>query len=701
MKLSDPISQLYKVGPRSEKRLEALGIRTIKDLLFYFPRDYEDFSVQSKISELVPGEKTSFVATVEDVSSRITFRGKRRLPVVNATLSDETGSVEAVWFNQVYVEDYLKIGSKMRFAGVPKLYKNKLSISSPTHERESTEVVHTQGLVPIYPETQGVTSKFLRMLTRQALEHVHTLSDWLPVELEPLLKIPSLADAIHDIHFPRSLEDSEFARRRFVMQKLFFIQLFLIHKRSQRQDSHSISVESSRKTLESFLSTLPFTLTSAQKKSLDAIISDIKKEYPMNRLLEGDVGSGKTIVAVTACFAVAKAGMQSAIMAPTEILAQQHFQELSSRLKGLGVSVQLMTSNQKKFCLNGVVQDLTPALAKKQILSGSAQILVGTHALIQKSVTYSNLALVVVDEQHRFGVAQRAALLQTSTESSSSKKKRSNEYTPHLLTMTATPIPRTLSLALYGDLDISLINESPKHKKQIITKVVSPKSYEKAYEFIRKQINAGRQAFFVYPLIDESQFIEAKAAKAEYERLQNDVFPDLNLALLHGQLKAGEKDEVMKIFKSRKADILVSTPVVEVGIDVPNATVMVIESSERFGLAQLHQFRGRVGRGEHQSYCLLFTDSDDSSSARLKALVRHASGFELAEQDLKIRGPGDFFGKSQSGIPDIMMRALKDPSVIADAQEVAQYAYKKSSDLSEFPRLKRQLERFTQNIHLE
>lgn len=698
MKLSDPISQLYKVGPRSESRLAALGIRSIKDLLFYFPRDYEDFSVQSKISGLTPGEKTSFVATVEDVKSRITFRGKRRLPVVNAVLSDDTGSIEAVWFNQAYIEDYLKIGSQMRFAGTPKLYKNTLSITSPTYERESTEVVHTQGLVPIYPETQGVTSKFIRMLTRQALEHVHTLSDWLPTELEPLLKIPSLADAIHDIHFPRSLEDSEFARRRFVMQKLFFIQLFLIHKRSKRQDSQGIAVHTDSKILQKFTDSLPFSLTLSQKKSLKAILHDISRDFPMNRLLEGDVGSGKTIVAISACYAVAKSGMQSAFMAPTEILALQHFEELKSRLKSSGISIQLMTSTQKKFWHNGKENKLTPALAKKQIISGAANILIGTHALIQKSITYNNLALVIVDEQHRFGVAQRASLLQTSPTSKDSNT-RVNEQSPHLLTMTATPIPRTLSLALYGDLDISLITESPKHKKPIITKVVNPDSYEKAYEFIRKQVSMGRQAFFVYPLIDESQFIEAKAAKAEFERLQNEVFPDLKLALLHGQLKSVEKDEVMKNFKSGKSDILISTPVVEVGIDIPNATVMVIESSERFGLAQLHQFRGRVGRGEHQSYCFLFSDAD--SNARLQALVKHSSGFELAEQDLKIRGPGDFFGKSQSGIPDIMMKALKDPSVIADAQEVAQYTYNKSTDLSLYPKLKNQLKRFTKNIHLE
>ena len=505
------------------------------------------------------------------------------------------------------------------------------------------------------------------------------------------------------VHFPENLDEAEKAKNRLAFDDLLLFQLKALLERRKVNQLKSVPVKLDKDLVANFISQLPFELTTDQKVAAWEIFKDLEKSYPMNRLLEGDVGSGKTVVALLAAFQAAKAGYQSVFLAPTEVLGQQHFKTITALTSDPDIKIGLLTGSMSK--LNN--QDIKKDALKKEIQNGNVHIIIGTHAVIQKDVAFNKLCLVIIDEQHRFGIQQRAALVKNS------------ELVPHLLSMTATPIPRTLALTIYGDLDISIIKEKPKNRQKIITKIVSPKGRKEAYAFIRDQVREGRQVFVVCPRIELSDpkaeikgkggiskmnilWQEVKAVEEEYRKLSQEIFPDLKVAMLHGKLKPKEKNEVMNKFKDKEYDILVSTSVIEVGVDVPNATIMMIESAERFGLAQLHQFRGRVGRDEYQSYCILFTSTPDTlANRRLQALVKCEDGFELAEQDMKLRGPGEFFGVKQSGLPDLAMASLANVDLIKKARAEARLLLKEDSSLKNYPLLKEKLESFQKLIHFE
>ncbi|PIZ44593.1 ATP-dependent DNA helicase RecG [Candidatus Wolfebacteria bacterium CG_4_10_14_0_2_um_filter_39_18] len=580
------------------------------------------------------------------------------------------------------------------------IYGQHESVSS---QDESVSLKHTGRLVPVYPETKRLTSKAFRYLMKPVLENVEKLSDPIPEEILISSGFPEVNKALSKIHFPETLEEAQKAKKRFAFEDLFLLQLANLRQRLKLSKEKAQAFEINIERVESLISNLPFFLTESQKSSLWEILEDIKKSHPMNRLLQGDVGSGKTIVAAIASLIVAEDGSQAAFMAPTEVLARQHFQTFKNFFKDFNHGVALIVSSEARIFYG---DDLESEIKKpdliKKISSGEIKIVIGTHALIQRGVKFKDLALVIIDEQHRFGIRQRGQLADQNP-----------EIIPHFLSMSATPIPRTLSLTVFGDLDLSIINELPKGRKEIITKIVSSGNRDKAYAFIRGQVKKGRQAFVICPRIEppeeqEASMIkrlslwETKAAKEEYEKLSKKVFPDLRVGLLHGKLKATEKSEIMGNFKNGKIDVLVSTSVVEVGVDIPNATIMMIEGSERFGLAQLYQFRGRVGRGEHQSFCFLFSESSNEATLRrLKSLIDAKSGFELAEKDLEIRGPGEFLGQSQTGLPDLAMKSIQDPELVKTAREAAEKTLKNDPELLNYPALLSRVEGFAKEIHLE
>ncbi len=627
--------------------------------------------------------------------------------ITEAFVEDRSGAIKAVWFNQPYLANTLKEGLTVSLSGKVSFDKN-LYLSNPAYEKISPPPLggaggdfflrHTGRLVPVYPETAGLTSRYLRYLISLFLPALAQLTDWLPLEVKKSQRLIDLPAALRQIHFPSSTRAAEQAKRRLAFEELFLLQTFVLTQRVKWQQKRAIKISFNERLIKDFVAKLPFKLTQAQRQAAWEILQDLAKPRPMNRLLEGDVGSGKTVVAAIAALEAARAGWQVALMAPTEILARQHFQTLNQLLSGHNLKVCFLSSSETK-------QNAKEAINKKSLLakikSGQINIVVGTHALIQQQVSFKNLALAIVDEQHRFGVMQRAALQKNIT----LLKDGLPEQVPHLLSMTATPIPRTLALTIYGDLELSLLNEMPKGRPAIITKIVPPTKRTAAYDFIRQEIKAGRQAFVICPRIElpeENNQDEIKAVKEEYRRLSQEVFPDLKLTMLHGKLKPVEKAKVMADFSAGRTDILVSTSVVEVGIDIPNATVMMIEGAERFGLAQLHQFRGRVGRGPHQSYCLLFTDSSSQTTqSRLKALVTCRNGFELAEKDLALRGPGQFFGTSQSGLPDLPMASLIDMILIKQARTEAAKILQQDPELKKYPLLKDKLKKFQTTIHLE
>lgn len=712
--LDTPVEKLKYVGPRFLPKLKKLGIKNIRDLLYHFPIRYEDYTETVKISDLEVNRKISLVAKVSDIENKRAW--KKRMVITNALLEDETGSIKATWFNQPYLVNTLKAGGIFSFSGKVSLGKQGAYLSHPSYERIysqklETNLKHTQGLIPIYPETEGITSKYLRFLIKPLLKYASKVPDYLPKEIKQRQNLIDTQIAISQIHFPQSQETAEKAKERLAFDELFLLQLKSLIAREKIRTQKAIPIKFNEGLIKNFVGSLPFKLTNAQRLSLWEIIKDIEKPYPMNRLLNGDVGSGKTVVASGAALEAATAGYQAAFMAPTEVLAFQHFKTISKSLSQFDVSIGLLTSSNSKVSSEGLEYELPKKKLVEKINNGEIKIVIGTHALIQKEVSFPNLALVIVDEQHRFGVEQRATLL------------RNSSYVPHLLSMTATPIPRTLALTIYGDLDISLLNEMPKGRQKIITKLVTQNERQKTYDFIKEQIKDGRQAFVICPRIDpQSQInadnqrrsarinlrqsaltaLEVKAVKSEYEKLSKEIFPDLKVAMLHGKLKPKEKTQIMDDFKSRKYDILVATSVIEVGVDVPNATIMMIEGAEKFGLAQLHQFRGRVGRGDHQSYCLLFIESPlVATTRRLDAIVEHNDGFKLAEMDLKIRGPGEFIGSQQSGMPDLAMASLSDVSLIKKARAEAELLLNKDPLLSQNKVLAKKLGEFQQTVHFE
>lgn len=675
-------------------RFKRLGLETVHDLLMHFPARYEDLATIVPISQVEEDTKVTIEGRVTSIDSERSW--KKRMLLTRATIQDESGTLRVIWFNQRFVGQTLKKDSHVRLSGKVTRDRDGLLMTSPDFERAEREATHTGRLVPVYPETAGLSSKFLRWQLALVFQKLSSFPDPVPEDILAELHLPDLHTALAYLHFPKNEKQILLAEKRFAFDEMFLLQLKTEEVRTLANRGRSLPIPLQEDLIKAEVAKLPFMLTTAQKRSLGTILHDLKRERPMNRLLNGDVGSGKTIVAALAARSVVESKYQVALLAPTEILARQHFETFSKLFSAERVNVALLTANFHQLNRDTVTR---PTLLKA-IQSGITQIVIGTHALLQEDVRFDHLALVVVDEQQRFGVAQRARLQSLSYES----KDGSTATIPHFLTMTATPIPRTLALTLFGNLDLSLIDELPKHKKPITTKVASSeKDRDEVYEFIRSEIARGRQAFIIFPLVEESKAMEeVKAATAEHKRLSEKVFPDLSLGLLHGRMKAKEKEKVMRAFQEGKHHILVSTAVVEVGIDIPNATIMLIEEAERFGLSQLHQFRGRVGRGSEQSYCFLFPGKNSSAeNKRLQAMEKISSGFELAEIDLKLRGPGTFLGERQSGLPDIAFENLTNLKLIEITREKAKSLLEKDPYLSHHPLLRKSLNRFEERIHLE
>jgi len=688
LQLSDSVSELRGVGPRYLKYLNKLGIKTIKDLLWHFPFRYEDFSQIKKIKDLQPDEICSLVATITKVNLYRSYR--KKMLIIQAKASDDTGTIDIIWFNQLYLIRTIPPGTTLSLSGKVKAKGKKLILSSPSYEiisRQKLEdnffkdLKHTGRLVPIYPETEGLSSRAFRYFIKPLFDSSLNLSEYLPDFLLKKYQLLPLKTALNQIHFPVSLALAQKAKERFIFESLLFSQLYLL-KIKRRMDLLAYpKIKLDIELLKSFVKSLPFSLTEAQRKSLWEITKNLNNRL-MNRLLEGEVGSGKTVIALAASLLALNSQYQVAFMAPTEILARQHFEKFKSFTKNYKVKIALLTSSEAKIYDQGLEGKISKRALNKIINSYLPIIVIGTHALIQKNIHFNKLGLVIVDEQHRFGVEQRKKLLSPNA---------ITKEVPHLLSLTATPIPRTLALVFYGDMDLSILDELPQERKKVITKVVPPKDKEKVYQFIREEVKKGRQVFVICPRIEENETsplafsaknlislaekvnYEVKAVKKEYKKLSEDTFPDLRVNMLHGKMKSQEKEKVMKQFQENKINILVSTSVVEVGIDIPNATVMVIEGAEHFGLAQLHQFRGRVGRFKYQSYCFLFTESSSKIIySRLESLVKYNDGFKLAEIDLSLRGPGEFLGTKQSGIPDLLMSSLLDKEIIEEVHQVAQ-----------------------------
>lgn len=665
------------VGRSTAEQLARLGITTMLDLLWHLPHRHEDYTTMRTVSQLLPGEQVTLIANIWDVRDRKVGINRQ---LVQAILADGTGTLHATWWNK-YVRNQLTVGSTMRFSGKVGLYMGQKTLDNPVFEELDDEMVATGRLAPVYPLTEGLSQKRIRAFTRQALdEFVGLLEDPLPPALREQYGLIDLATALEQMHFPDDADQLAAASRRLAFEEFFYLQLGVLQRRHEIQAQTAPAIEVDASLLERFRARLPFALTGAQERVLGEIVQDLRRALPMTRLVQGDVGSGKTAVAAAAMWGVANHGLQSALIAPTQILAEQHHRGISrmlaelTRPDGEPVRVALLTGR-----VTGAERE--DALAG--LREGAVDIVVGTTALIQEHVTFANLGFVVVDEQHRFGVEQRGAL------------RSQGELQPHLLVMSATPIPRSLALTLYGDLDLSLIDEMPPGRTPVVTRLFRPGERERLYRFLRREVAEGRQAFIVYPLVEESDKLDVGAATEAYEQLRTTVLPDLRIALLHGRMSGAEKDEVMSRFAAGEYDVLVSTSVIEVGIDVPNASLILIEDAERFGLAQLHQFRGRVGRGQHKSYCALISKATGADAEeRLRALEATDSGFVLAEKDLELRGPGDFLGTRQSGLPTLRMARLSDLTTLTIAREAAQQFFAQAPDLAQYPRLAEQVQKF-------
>ena len=668
---------LTGVGETTAESLTRLGIQKVVDLLWHLPVRHEDYSQLRTISQLQPGEQVTIVANLWEVTTR---KISMKREMVQGIVADATGTLHATWWNK-YIVKQLKPGSTMRFSGKVGLYMGQKTLDNPLFEDVDTEMVSTGRLAPVYALTEGLSQKRVRELIRQVLEEfAHFMSDPLPPGLRDSYELPDLVTSLQQIHFPDNQEALTRASKRLAFEEFLYIQLGVLQRRRELQRNAAPSLPSDGTLLEQFTTRLPFALTGAQQRVLGEVARDIGRSVPMTRLVQGDVGSGKTAVAAGAMWIAAANGVQSAMLAPTQILAEQHHRGINRLLEGLTrpdgqpLAVALLTGRiigaERERILGG-------------LRDGAIDIVVGTTALIQEQVEFSNLGFAVVDEQHRFGVEQRGAL------------RTKNAKQPHLLVMSATPIPRSLALTVYGDLDISAIDEMPPGRIEIKTKWFRPRERERLYSFLRREVQAGRQGFIVYPLVEESEKLDVGAAVEEHQRLSQEIYPDLKLALLHGRMSGSEKDEIMSAFAAGEYHILVSTSVIEVGIDVPNASVMVIEDAERFGLAQLHQFRGRVGRGIYQSYCALVSKSENAEAEeRLRALEATNNGFLLAEKDLELRGPGEFLGTKQSGLPELRIAHLSDVATLSLAREAAQTLFAGDPELRDNPALQKQVWRF-------
>ena len=713
MQLEQLIEPTLHLTPRQRSALTKLGIKTAEDLLFHFPSRYEEVGDQKAIGELREGEKATVIAEVVRLKAEKTW--KRKLRIAEGLVRNDTGLLGVVWFNQPYIAGMLKPGMRVRLSGKVTRGKNGLVMANPLFEPvigAESELIAKGGLLPIYPETYGITSRWFQYQIERVLKNSGALPETLPPEILKKYHLPAFDRALRAIHSPRSSGEAEAARKRFAFEEIFLIQLNRQRVRKRHEQERAIKIETATELLQRFTGTLPFPLTNAQRKAIWQILQDFKKPHPMARLLEGDVGSGKTLVAAAVALNAVASGYQVAYMAPTEILARQHFEEFIKRLRPFKVRIGLLTGSEGRKFPSKVNPRSHTHISRSQLLrwclNGEVQILIGTHALIEERVKFKKLAFAVVDEQHRFGVHQR--------------RRATKGARPHFLSMSATPIPRTLALTLYGDLDLTVLDEMPPGREPVETRVIPPREREKTYEFIRDEVKRGGQIFVICPRIEDPkavksagngellrlanqqklEWFEVKSVKAEYQKLSKEIFPNLRVGMVHGKLLPKEKETVMRKFKNQELDILVSTSVIEVGVDVPNASIMMIEGGERFGLAQLHQFRGRVGRGSRKSYCFVFTTSQDhANNRRLKALEEVKNGFELAEYDLQFRGPGELSGTRQWGISDVGMEALKNIKMVEAARIEAQELIAKDPELEKFPALRERVEHIGAAVHFE
>lgn len=683
--LNSSLEELNRVGKTNIKLLKKLGLGNVQDLLFYFPFRYDDFTKILKIADLEKGQNANIIGTVELIQNRKSFR--RRIFVTEALVADESETIKIIWFNQAYLTKTLKVGDQISIAGLVSENNGQLAFIAPQYEKiYDNNLVNTQGLVPNYHTTENLSQKQIRYLIKQVINLSTGIEDFLPLTIRKKLNLLNLSEALYKIHFPKNDEEVTRARYRLAYDEVFLLTLKaqLIKKELKKRTAPKIIFQ--EKTTKDFVDSLPFKLSNAQKKSAWEILLDLGYDTPMNRLLEGDVGSGKTLVAIIAILNTALNKRQSVLMVPTSILATQHFNSLTKILASYNFKIGLMTG------------------AKKPTDYKALDIIIGTHALIQDKIKFNNLALVIVDEQHRFGVEQRQKLLNFN-ENKNNENKDSEKLTPHFLSMTATPIPRSLALTLYGDLDLSIIDEMPLGRKKIITRLVKEENRPLAYEFIRKEIKNGLQAYVVCPMIDESDRLGVKSVKAEHLKLDNDIFPELKVGLLHGKMKSKEKEIVMQDFLAGKISVIVATSLIEVGIDIPNATMMIIEGADRFGLAQLHQFRGRIGRSDIQSYCFLFPSREEISNEktleRLEALTKYNDGFTLAKIDLKLRGAGELYGLVQSGWPELQIASILDYEIIKEAKDETELLVKEDPELINYPLLKNKLANWGYQAHLE
>ena len=665
--LEAKLTVLQGIGPRHAETLSKLGMQTLGDMLYYYPRRYDDYSQLKPIKDLFYGEQVTVIGTIQSVQSRPIRGGKAS--IIEVIISDGTAGLRLSFFNQPWLSNRFKSGDAVSVSGKVDQYLGRLVMNSPDWEPVEVESLHTNRIVPVYSLTERITQKWLRNVMKQVVEYwAPRVADALPESVRSSARLVTLSEALMQVHFPDSQERLKAARERLAFDEIFYLQMGVLRQKIDWKSVEARRFPVSDEWLETRLKGLPFALTSAQQNALKDIRVDLDSGKPMNRLLQGDVGSGKTVVAALGAGIIAVNGAQAAIMAPTSILAEQHYRNFTRLLTGENGILQ---EGQIRL-LVGDTPEPEKEVIRMGLADGSIKIVIGTHAIIEEPVAFQDLQFAVIDEQHRFGVEQRAAL-------------RTKGTNPHLLVMTATPIPRSLALTLYGDLDLSIIDEMPAGRIPVNTYVLRPQERERAFTLLRGQIKDKKQAFIIYPLIEESEKIEARAAVDDYETLAKEVFPDLKLGLLHGRMRPSEKDETMFKFRDRKYDILVSTTVIEVGVDVPNATVMLIEGADRFGLAQLHQLRGRVGRGSDQSYCLLIpTHEDAAENERLQAMSDSNDGFVLAEKDLQQRGPGEFLGTRQSGYSSgLRMASITDVKLIEKARVQAQTLFERDPYLKQ------------------
>jgi ATP-dependent DNA helicase RecG len=717
MQLSDKLEKIFRIDESQKKALGKLGLFSIADLLFYFPTRYSDLSQIKNISELEHNDNATIYGKISKLKTKKSF--KSNVPMSEAYLEDLTGQIKIVWFHQPYLAKMFKEGQNVMLTGKVSLNNNVLSITNPELEKIPNMPIDRHNSLfnkndnssvgfayPVYPESKGITSKWFIHKIEKILgsDILEKLEDYLPQEILKKYNLPTLKTALIWIHKPRNLKDAEVAKKRFAFEEVFCIQLERQHDKLEYRKNKSFKINTDNKEIENFIKRFPFEPTLSQNRSIQDILGDMQRNYPMSRLLEGDVGSGKTAVAATASYAVVKqrpdnqnfGTLQVAYMAPTEILATQHFESFIKYFKHLPINIGLITSSGCRKFPSKINPEGWTDISRTQLLkwvaNGEISILIGTHSLIQKTVKFKHLGLVVIDEQHRFGTMQRKNLV------------RKDNFAPHLLSMTATPIPRTLALTIYGDLDLSLLEEMPMGRKSIITEIITPDKREEVYEKIRKELKDGRQVYVICPRIDEGEnnTLELKSVTAEAKRLKKDIFKEYEIDILHSKMSKQKKEDVMEDFYAGNIDILCATSVVEVGVNVPNATVIIIEGAERFGLAQLHQLRGRVIRGNHQAYCYVFAEAKTEKTInRLQALKNAKNGFELSELDLALRGAGELLGMKQWGISDIGMEAIKNIKMVSAAREEAVKMIAEDPELSQHPQLKQKVKKKVQEFHFE